>query len=81
MGDESMFTPRTECPLCHTPVNDWSSRCPRCRYHPDCDDRDCYNRAQDDVALIARYPGAHPAAGGTTSSDEGWRRFVPAWLR
>ena len=80
-----MFTPRIECPLCHTPVNDWSSRCPRCRYHPDCDTRDCYNRAQDDVAMIARFPAAQqPAAApgaAPAGPDEGWRRFVPAWLR
>jgi hypothetical protein len=72
-----MFTHRDECPVCRTEVSDWSSRCPKCRYHPDCDDRDCYNRAQDDVALIARYPvkprGSH--------ARHSWRQLLPSLLR
>ena len=71
-----MSTHRDECPVCHTEVSDWSSRCPRCRYHPDCDNRDCYNRAQDDVALIARYPGLR-----ASQETRPWRRLLPALLR
>src|SRR5207244_8258196 len=54
-GDEFMFNFQTQCPVCFTAVADWTSRCPKCRYHPD-----SYNRAQDDVAMIARY---HPVSG------------------
>ena len=63
-----MFNFRNFCPVCLEPVTDWSTRCPRCHYHPD-----SYNRAQDDVALIARY---------RLLDNDGrrWRRFLPAWL-
>ena len=80
-----MFTTSEQCPLCHATVTDWSARCPKCRYHPDCDDRDCYNRAQDDVALLARYSTterAAPAAPRAATADgHSWRRLVPGWLR
>ena len=63
-----MFTFRNFCPVCLESVTDWSVRCPRCHYHPD-----SYNRAQDDVALVARYRA--PA-----SDARRWRRLLPAWL-
>ncbi len=71
-----MFTFRTNCPVCFTEVTDWDNRCPKCRYHPD-----SYNRAQDDVALVARY-GCPPHCDQTTSPSDGrtWRRFLPTWL-
>ncbi len=63
-----MFNFRNFCPVCLESVTDWSTRCPRCHYHPD-----SYNRAQDDVALVARY---------RLPDNDGrrWRRFLPAWL-
>ena len=72
-----MFTLRTECPVCFTPVTDWSCCCPKCRYHPD-----SYNRAQDDVALVARfYPWPRdPAPAAPTGGAAGWRRLLPTWL-
>ena len=76
-----MSTPRHQCPVCHAPVTDWSARCPKCRYHPDCDDRDCYNRAQDDVALIVRSHARHDPRGRNATAAPAWRRFVPEWLR
>jgi predicted amidophosphoribosyltransferase len=60
-----MFNFRTLCPVCFTDVANWASRCPKCHYHPD-----SYNRAQDDVALIARY----------RTHDGAWRRHLPTWL-
>jgi hypothetical protein len=62
-----MFNFRTLCPVCFTDVTSWASRCPKCHYHPD-----SYNRAQDDVALIARYHAP--------SWDGAWRRYLPTWL-
>ena len=70
-----MFTFHRQCPVCLTRVTDWSTRCPKCRYHPDCDHHP-YNRAQDDVAMVARYRPAVPPADHTA-----WRRLVPTWLR
>ena len=71
-----MLTFRTVCPLCLTSVNDWTARWPKCHYHPD-----HYNRAQDDVALIARYrtPHHHESPAGAADAST-WRRFLPAWL-
>ena len=71
-----------ECPVCSARVTDWSTRCPKCRYHPDCDPRP-YHRAQDDVAMIARYrpvksPTVRVQARGAGSD---WRRLLPPWLR
>jgi predicted amidophosphoribosyltransferase len=60
-----MFNFQTLCPVCLTDVTSWASRCPKCHYHPD-----SYNRAQDDVALIARY----------RANDGAWRRHLPTWL-
>lgn len=74
------FTTHRQCPVCHTVVTDWSARCSKCRYHPDCDDRDCYNRAQDDVALLVRCH-APPAPRGTPDEGHSWRRFLPEWFR
>ena len=69
-----MFTVgRNFCPVCLEPVTDWSARCPRCRYHPD--SCDSYNRAQEDVALVARYRAPSPE-----SRTNRWRRLLPAWL-
>lgn len=78
-----MFTTNRQCPVCHTAVTDWSARCPRCRYHLDCDDRDCYNRAQDDVALLVRCHARPVRAAARGHGDEAqtWRRFLPEWLR
>ena len=75
-----MFTMHRQCPVCHTAVTDWSARCPKCRYHPDCDDRDCYNRAQDDVALLVRCHSP-ASARGNPDARPSWRRFLPEWLR
>jgi hypothetical protein len=80
MCDETMFSFRQECPVCSTRVTDWSARCPKCRYHPDCDPRP-YNRAQDDVAMIVRYPRPQRHASHNVAGDGGWRRLVSAWLR
>ena len=74
-----MATTRERCPVCHNTVTDWSSRCPKCRYHPDCDDRDCYNRAQDDVASVVRYD--FDIVSRRASPTAAWRRRVPSWLR
>ena len=75
-----MFTNAEQCPVCNTTVTDWTSRCPKCRYHPDCDDRDCYNRAQDDVASVVRYDYLTNCRPGSTNTTA-WRRLVPSWLR
>ena len=83
MSTASVSDACVECPTCHATLTDWSARCPRCRYHPDCDDRDCYNRAQDDVALLLRYdaaPRTRPPA-ATAGLGHAWRRFLPATLR
>ena len=69
-----MFSQRPACPVCSTLVADWSARCPRCGYHPD-----CYNRALDDVALVARY--RRPAPVAPADGRSGWRRLLPARLR
>ena len=66
-----------QCPACHATLTDWSARCPKCRYHPDCDDRDWYNRAQDDVAFVFRcHTTASPEASAAQASA--WRRFFSA---
>lgn len=79
-----MFTARHECPNCNTTVTDWSARCPKCRFHPD-SDREYFNRAQHDVALIARYrtesKSQRARATATTNERQEWRRFLPTWLR
>ena len=76
IGDEPMFEFQTHCPVCFTAVADWSARCPKCRYHPD-----SYNRAQDDVAMVARYRSFPPeAAEGADAAGNSWRRFLPVWL-
>ena len=87
MSTASVSDACVECPACQATLADWSARCPRCRYHPDCDDRDCYNRAQDDVALLLRYdaaprirPGAAPGR-EQAGREYSWRRFLPAALR
>jgi hypothetical protein len=74
IGDVRMFDLDTECPVCSTPVTDWSCCCPKCRYHPD-----SYNRAQDDVALIARFRpwDDAPPPGG---APKGWWRVFSSWL-
>lgn len=74
-----MFSSRQECPVCSTRVTDWSARCPKCRYHPDCDPQP-YNRAQDDVAMIARYPRL-PHEPSHVGNGSTWRRLVSTWLR
>ena len=87
MFTASVYDARVQCPSCRATLTDWSARCPRCRYHPDCDDRDCYNRAQDDVALLLRLdaaPRSRPAVSdgrGPAGCDHSWRRFLPAPLR
>jgi hypothetical protein len=68
-----MLTFRTQCPVCFTDVANWGSRCPKCHYHPD-----SYNRAQDDVAMVARYGNAPQSAASTNGAP--WRRFLPSWL-
>jgi hypothetical protein len=71
-----------ECPACRATLTDWSARCPKCRYHPDCDDRDCYNRAQDDVAMLLRYDAApRVRRAPATGLGHAWRRLLPAALR
>jgi hypothetical protein len=76
-----MFSFPRECPVCSTRVTDWSTRCAKCRYHPDCDRRP-YNRAQDDVAMVARYRRPTRAASHDTVATGGaWRRLVWTWLR
>ena len=74
-----MFTHTQQCPHCNATVTDWSARCPKCRYHPDCDDRDCYNRAEDDVAILARYVTTANEPNEPTSVGRAWRRLLPAW--
>ena len=81
MCDEAMFSFRRECPVCSTRVTDWSTRCPKCRYHPDCDPQP-YNRAQDDVAMVVRYRRPEPRRAHKTAGDGSpWRRLVSTWLR
>jgi hypothetical protein len=83
MCDVTMFSFRRECPVCSTSVTDWSTRCPKCRYHPDCDPQP-YNRAQDDVAMLVRYGRAESPRTPVVAlpgEGRGWRRIVPAWLR
>jgi hypothetical protein len=70
-----MFKFQIQCPVCFTAVADWSARCPKCRYHPD-----SYNRAQDDVAMVARYDSYPPELAGTDAAGNSWRRFLPIWL-
>ena len=73
-----MFSTRNECPVCHTAVTDWAARCPKCRYHPDCDPQP-YNRAQDDVALIARYGSDRKPSPAAPVGE--WRRRLPSLFR
>ena len=77
-----MFDFRQECPVCSTRVTDWSARCPKCRFHPDCDPQP-YNRAQDDVAMVARYrrPSRAVASHNLADQGSGWRRLLSTWLR
>ena len=73
-----MFWTDCECPVCAAQVTDWSSRCAKCGYHPDCSNG--YNRAQNDVALLAR---SATRFGGTPAGMQHasrWRRHLPAWL-
>lgn len=82
MFTASVSGARVECPACHATLTDWSARCPKCRYHPDCDDRDCYNRAQDDVALMLRsHVAPEPPPAGAPASGHSWRRFLPPMFR
>lgn len=73
-----MFNARNQCPICNATVIDWSSRCPKCRYHPDCD-RGAYHNAQDDVALIARYRPTAPRP--LAVAVNAWRQALSARLR
>jgi hypothetical protein len=76
-----MFRFQTQCPVCFNVVDNWSARCPRCRYHPDSCNRDSCSRAQDDVAMIARYGSFPPDdAGGADAAPGSWRRLLPVWL-
>jgi hypothetical protein len=79
-----MFKFQTQCPVCFSAVADWTARCPKCRYHPDSYNQDLHTRAQDDVAMIARYRGFAPdateGAEGADTTGGSWRRFLPAWL-
>ena len=75
-----MFTFHRQCPVCLTRVTDWSTRCPKCRYHPDCDPRP-YNRAQDDVAMVARYRPPFRVTSQNVATEGAWRRLVSTWLR
>ena len=66
-----MFNANELCPQCRTQVTNWERRCPRCQYHPDSNKHD-YNRALDDVALVACYRRA--------PRERVWKHSFDAWL-
>ena len=76
-----MFSFPRQCPVCSASITDWSTRCPKCRYHPDCD-RPPLGRALDDVALVARYRQANPtSAAAPGSGHHAWRKLLTTWFR